>query len=286
MKIIHLINPFAAPDNAENQITQKLTLASIVKAKDAFSRNGSVEVFATCFENEQIELPIEISQTAHLISSVADLHSFSSKKRLPFIADIFSKFDFLEGDYFIYSNIDIALKPDFYNFVYDEIQKGFDALIINRRRIPYKEYSPSDLPALYKITGKTHPGFDCFVFKSGLQQQFELKRICVGIPFVEASIVHNLFCFASRPKLYPDEDLTFHLGMEIFKDRDTQLYWHNRITFFKEIKPALWPKFNIKKFPFFDKGFPFRYWYWAKNPALFTLMNLKLDLRRIGINLK
>ncbi len=286
MKIIHLINPFASAANSENDITQKLTFASVEAAKAAFSRKGAVEVYFTKFENEQIDTPADFLSAPLLRQSVKDKPEFSTLKQLPFIAELFSIFNTLEADYFIYTNIDIALKPEFYNFVFDEIKKGYDTLIINRRRIPYKPYTAADLPLLYKLKGKTHPGFDCFVFKSGMQKRFEMEDICVGIPFVEATVAHNLFCFANNPKLFPNEDVTFHLGMEIFKPRDKQLYWHNRKTFFRKIKPKLWERFDIKKFPYFEKGFPLRYWYWANNPALFTLMNLKLDLRRIGINLK
>ncbi len=59
------------------------------------------------------------------------------------------------------------------------------------------------------------------------------------------------------------------------------LYWHNRREFFGRIKPALWAKFDIRKFPFYGYGFPMRYVKWGLNPALFVLMNLKLDLRRL-----
>ena len=69
--------------------------------------------------------------------------------------------------------------------------------------------------------------------------------------------------------------------MEIFKKRNKVLYWHNRHEFFGRIKPALWRKFDIRKFPFYGYGFPMRYIKWGLNPALFTLMNLKLDLRRL-----
>jgi hypothetical protein len=283
MKIVHLVNPFHTEIGSQDYVAQRLTLASMVSARNNFRRNGEICLVATFFEDEILDIPIEFHLAPFLSQSVKNIKGFSSKKKLPFIAEIFDKFNFFQADYIIYTNVDIALKPEFYNFIFDELQNGFDALIINRRRIPYHNYSPMDLPKLYNLKGKTHPGFDCFVIKNGLQKKFVLDNICVGIPFIEAAVMHNILAFAETPRLYPYEDLTFHLGMEIFKPRDQELYWHNRNIFFKKIKPKLWPSLDIRKFPYFEKGFPLRYWHWGLNPALFTLLNLKLDLRRLGV---
>ncbi len=94
----------------------------------------------------------------------------------------------------------------------------YDCLVINRRRIPAGDFTPDDLPKLYPVKGKPHPVLTCFVFRRELVPQMELGSICIGISFVEATLAHNLFALAGRPKLYDKEFLTFHLGMEIFKN--------------------------------------------------------------------
>ena len=81
------------------------------------------------------------------------------------IKDIFEKFNEVDdADYFIYTNVDIALMPYFYNVVFDYIKAGHDAIIINRRRLNKHYSSPNELQFMYADLGKSHPGFDCFIF--------------------------------------------------------------------------------------------------------------------------
>jgi hypothetical protein len=151
--------------------------------------------------------------------------------------------------------------------------------MINRRRIPYGEFGIEDLTKLYLIKGKSHPGFDCFVFKREIFPQFFLDEICIGTPFVEAALAHNLFAFSKNFKLYDQEFLTFHLGMEVMKKHDPEYYWHNRNIFFKKIKPQLWDFWHTRNFPHGNTNFFYRYWRWGTTPSLFFYMNFKIELR-------
>lgn len=281
LKIVHLVNFFECPPHSEDWHSQQLTFVSIKNALQAANEipEVTVEFFTTHFENELLPINEHIENAGFLTKSVNQLPGLTASKRLPLISEIIKSLCRIEADYYIYTNADICLKPNFYKFVSAKIKSGHDAIVINRRRIPYAIYTDKDLPYLFSVKGKKHPGFDCFVFKNGLQQGFQLYEICVGIPFVEASLFYNLWAFANNPILFPDEDLTFHVGMEIFKKRDKKLYWHNRNTFFNHVKPALWQNLRAKKLPWYEEGFPIRYYRWAVNPALFTLMNIKIEIR-------
>lgn len=240
------------------------------------------EVLALTFPEDDETVPAGI-RIAHLPEhSIRELLPEAAAPKLPLLADILqTAYAASDAEYLVYTNADIAVQPHFYRFVLDELAKGYDALIINRRRLPAGNFTPADLDTLYALKGKPHPGFDCFVFRRELVPQMTLGTVCVGIPFVETTLAHNLFALCDHPRLYDREFLTFHLGMEIFKKRNRVLYWHNRRQFFGTVKPALWSRFDIRKFPYGRLGFINRYLKWGLNPALFTLMNLKLDLRRL-----
>jgi hypothetical protein len=281
-KLAHIINPVKVNESHDLYIAQPITFASIFVASDYLENKYVPELLALVFPEDEEIVPAQFKTRQLPNLSIRNIVDDNGMAKLPLLKDILlTAYHSTDAEYIIYTNVDIAVQPNFYEFVYEKIDAGLDGFIINRRRIPAGNFTPNDLEKLYQIEGKPHPGFDCFVFKRELIPLMELGNICIGIPFVEATLAHNLFALCRHFKLFDKEFLTFHLGMEIFKKRNKVLYWHNRHEFFKKIKPALWNKFDIKKFPYFDHGFPMRYIKWGLNPALFTLMNLKLDTRRI-----
>lgn len=247
-------------------------------------KDSVIGFYALTFPEDEGYAPDEFKNITLPNRSIRDVLSNQKLRKLPLLKDLLeAAYKSTKAEYIIFTNVDIAVQPNFYEFVLTKIKAGEDSFMINRRRIPFGNFTPEDLLQLYPIKGKSHPGFDCFVFRRELIPQMKLGEICTGIPFIEATLAHNLYALSRSCTLYDKEFLTFHLGMEIFKKQNKQLYWHNRHQFFRKVKPALWDKFDIRKFPYFSYGFPLRYIKWGLNPALFTLMNLKLDLRRIFV---
>lgn len=173
--------------------------------------------------------------------------------------------------------MDIALMPHFYDAVFALIEKEHDALVINRRRLSHHYSKVEELPLMYADLGKSHPGFDCFVFKSSLLEKFILDEICVGISFLEATLVHNIFSLAENPLYVPDGHYTFHIGMDVLVPRNNEFYRHNRSVFFNKIQPQLKPYFELKKFPYNGLPLPIRALKWMLNPSLFTRNYLQLE---------
>ncbi|MCF8429872.1 MAG: hypothetical protein K9G64_07040, partial [Bacteroidia bacterium] len=202
--------------------------------------------------------------------------------KLPFIKDIFEKFNGVEDvDFLIYTNVDIALMPYFYSAVIAYIHAGHDAIIINRRRLNKHYSSPNDLQLMYADLGKSHPGFDCFIFKKEMLSQFILGNICVGVPFLEATLVHNIVSFAKNPLFVADKHLTFHIGMEVMPKPFKPYYLHNRVEFFKNIYPKLKPFFKLQKFPYAELPLYKRAIKWMLNPSIFTLNYIDLERKNI-----
>lgn len=244
-----------------------------------YSKYGAqIELYTTQYEEDKSIIPTEFTQLSNLNRSVLDINTSLSGKKLPLIADILSKLkEAQDHDYVIFTNMDIALMPYFYDTVFKLLDEGHDALVINRRRLSHNYSKIEELPLMYADLGKSHPGFDCFVFKNSLLEKFILDEICVGISFLEATLIHNMFSFADNPLYLPDQHLTFHIGMDVLVPRNNAFYKHNRRCFFDKIQPHLKPYFDLKKFPYNGLSLPKRAFKWMLNPSLFTRNYLNLE---------
>ncbi len=277
ISIAHIINPVKAKEGSELFIAQPIVFESMRKAK-AFATLLDVKLFSAQYGEDTEIVPDDFQKTQNLEKAI----QINGKKKLPLIKDILQRlYESSTAEYFIYTNTDIIVLPQFYETVAKIIEQGYDTFIINRRRIPKIYNSVNDLPFIYSDIGKSHPGFDCFVFKRELFPKFTLGEICVGIPFVEATLMHNLFAHAQKCKLFDNLHLTTHIGMNVMPKRDEEYYLHNRKEF-EKIKKELQPLLSVKKMPYAEYSFLTRTFKKALNPAIFTMMNLELEKKTIG----
>lgn len=247
-------------------------------AKHFSKFNEQISLFSTQFEEDKAIIPDFVNPLSNLSRSVLDLNPKLKNRKLPLIADILAKSSEIKHfDYLIFTNMDIALMPYFYDVVFEKIHAGHDALVINRRRLSKKYSKIEELPLMYADLGKSHPGFDCFVMHKDLLNQFVLDEICVGISFLEVSLVNNVFSFAKNPLYLPDKHLTFHLGMDVLVPRNNAFYQHNRRSYFDNIQPKIKMHFELKKLPYGSLPWPSRMVKWILNPSLFTRNYLELE---------
>ena len=287
IQLVHIINPVKVNKNSDLFIAQPITFSSMIAAKNHSKHKDQILQCTTQYEEDVEFIPAEFTKLSNLNRSVIDLNSLLKGRKLPLINDILQKIQEVENcDYCVFSNVDIALMPQFYDVVFYNIKKGHDAIVINRRRLNNEYSSVEELPLMYSDLGKSHPGFDCFVFKKELMNSFVLDEICVGVPFLEAAMVHNIFSFANNPLFIPDAHLTFHIGMDVMANNNNEYYKHNRKVFFKSIYPKLKPHFSLIKFPYGSLNFPNRMIKWALNPSLFTLNYLNLENKNAVQKLK
>lgn len=285
--IAHIINPVKVNESSDLYNSQFITFASIENAKKYCNCQAEITICTTQFEEDKSIIPDCFTVLSNLAYSILDINKKLSGKKLPLIKDILLKTNEIPNtDYIIYSNSDIALMPFFYDFVFEKIKEKHDAIIVNRRRIPKKFNSKEQLPQMYAELGKSHPGFDCFIFKKELLSKFILGNICVGIPFLEVTLIHNVIAFAQTPLFVFDKHLTFHIGMEVMPKRDSDYYWANRTEFFVNIYPKLKPYFSLKKFPYAYLPFYKRAIKWVLNPSLFTSNYLHLEGRNLTSKFK
>lgn len=287
MKIAHIINPVKVGEHSDLFVAQPITFESMRIAKEFSVQKDNIELCSTQYEEDLSTIPAQFTILSNLNKSIKDIQPGLTEKKLPLIRDVLEKLKEVEAaDYYIYSNVDIALMPQFYDCIYSYISEGYDTIIINRRRLQKKYKEVKDLPRMYADLGKSHPGFDCFVFKKELLDKMVLGNICIGVPFIEATLVHNLFSFANKPLFIADAHLTFHIGMEVLNFKKNALYWHNRREFFNTIQPQLQPYYSIKKFPYNSLPIHKRAIKWMLNPSLFTRNYIDLEGKSIYEKIK
>lgn len=250
----------------------------MLRAKEFSSFKDQIQLVTTQYEEDVAIIPQGFQVLSNLEQSILDVNPALNGKKLPLIKDILSKTsEVSDFDFIIYTNMDIALMPGFYDAVFAYLEEGHDVVVINRRRLSGDYSKVSELPMMYADMGKSHPGFDCFVFHKDLLPKLILEDICIGISFLEATLVHNLFSFAVNPLFVPDKHLTFHIGMDVLVPRSNAFYFHNRTTFFQKIYPKLKPYFDLKKFPYGTMPIYKRSIKWMLNPSLFTRNYLNLE---------
>jgi hypothetical protein len=110
--------------------------------------------------------------------------------------------------------------PHFYAVVADILSRGYETLTIFRRTIPPISPDPDFLPRMYSEYGRTHDGFDCFVFPLSRFADYVRSDACVGRGFVMRSLLYNMVANSAKMAIVRKAHLTFHLGDDkIWTDR-------------------------------------------------------------------
>jgi hypothetical protein len=282
---VHIINPFQPPQSSDLHFAQQVTFETIRRSKKAAYGIVDVAVCCVTYPEDLSVIPNDFTALPYLQLSVLDKGSFKTPRKLPLIAEILNvAFQHVEADFYIYSNIDISLYPDFYVKLHTYLNQGYDALLINRRRIKPLYHSLHDLDLILQQPGKSHPGFDCFVFHRSLYSKLYLADICIGVPFFEISFSQNLFAYAKNLYWLRSIDHTFHIGMEIFKHRQPKEYVkYNREQYYQVIK-KIFSDLDINKIPFSDHSLLVRFFKWGIHPCFPIRLMTELQLKAWGIN--
>ncbi|MBL4709587.1 MAG: hypothetical protein JKY48_14230 [Flavobacteriales bacterium] len=281
--IAHIVNPFIAASSSDLSWAQPITFESMRRARRKARDYVDVKLYSAQFKEDRSIVPESFLKTNDLERSVLDLETFKTKLKLPIIGDILNRlYQESEAEYLIYTNIDIGLYPDFYLKVNQFIDRGYDAFIINRRRLTDELNRVDELEKIYGEKGRSHPGFDCFVFHRDLFPHFQLADICIGVPFIGITLSQNLFAVAKNFQLFEEEKLSFHLGEEIFAKRAPKEYFkYNQKQFWKAMNSELKKELDIRKFPYSKQNYFVRWIKWGLQPSIPIRLAIKLEYKRI-----
>jgi hypothetical protein len=252
MKIAHIVNVLEISEvnrSSYLHIAQPITIQSMVDAKTK-TQDCEVELFAIKNKYDNIKLPPEFNFTNDLERCCCDISdSLPKEKSLPLIGDILSNlFNASDAEYFVYTNIDIGLLPDFYNFINREIKSGVEALCINRRDMPKhingKKIDINNFKILFSKKGKYHPGADCFMFKRESFMKMNLGNVFIGVPPIGTVLLNeikkasNNFRWINRKDRVEnrrngnktfEQLLTFHIGSDRNWQQKNNPYWAENI---------------------------------------------------------
>lgn len=217
LKIAHIINPVIVDVESDLYYAQPIIFESLKIAKEFANKNVEVKHFSAQFEEDLKLVPNWIQSTPNLERSVLDIKTFQKSKKLPLIGDILDKLIHAQPNahYYIYSNVDIGLKPHFYLFITKMIQNGVDAIAINRNDIPDHYKSIDELPEIYGEIGKPHKGIDCFVFSAEHARKYDFQQSIIGSGPVGLCFIANMITYSNNFKWIENRDLTFHIGENI-----------------------------------------------------------------------
>lgn len=277
MKIAHIINPFNGSN--EHISMQTITFESLKCAKE-YTTNCEVELVSTHFNEDEIIIPNFITKRITLKKSVLDYNKKLSKRALPTLKDILTNtVAATDADYIVFTNIDIGVQQNFYQTVKEIIDQGHDSFVINRRRVGEQYQYNEQLNQIYADAGELHNGYDCFVFKKELFNQFQLGDVCIGIPHVGNTLFFNLMCFAKSFRLYTNKHLTFHIGYDLVKPWGSPVFLSHNKTEYLKVIAALKKHLTIKNVPGSGLSFFKRHLKWLMNPTIHYPTIAALDFK-------
>ncbi|RPJ75271.1 MAG: hypothetical protein EHM20_09215, partial [Alphaproteobacteria bacterium] len=212
MKLFHVTSPVKVSEDRDLFFAQPVTFETFKLAKEFSAPSLSVEQCTVQFEEDCEVVPSHIRILDNLLGSILDLGDFAYK--YPFMKEILDiTYNNSVGyDYIVFSHVDISLMPYFYNSVLELINKGHDAIIINRRSIADRFKTKDDLPLMWAEVGEIHPGWDCFVFKRNLYPKFNLEKGVIGAVSSGRILFYNLMFHSEQLLELKNSHLTFHLG--------------------------------------------------------------------------
>jgi hypothetical protein len=173
-----------------------------------------VRLYAAHFAEDAASVPDQFHKTPVLARSTLDLAGSENGRKLPFIGDILRRLyaAAVDADYLVYTNVDIALLPNFYVTVNRLVDRGHDALTVNPRQISETLHALGDIPIMWAEGDEFRKGWDCFVFRRETFPQMDLGDVCIGALNIGRALLLNLILTARNFTEFTKLHLTFHIG--------------------------------------------------------------------------
>jgi len=258
ISLAHVINPVVVDHTSDLIAAQPITFETMRVAKEFSKNRVDVDLCAVQFYDEpRIPVPGEFIKLPDLTRSIADIKAFKRKRKLVLIKDILDALSKSSlAEYFIYTNVDIALQPYFYLMVSCIVRQGYDAFIINRRTIPEAYTRIEQIPLMYAELGEKHRGWDCFIFHRSLYPRFRLGTACIGSGWIGRLMITNMSALAKKFEIFTDLHVTFHIGN---KKAWKAPPWDDYLEHNKNECRRILEDFDLKYGPFDRSGLPGRF---------------------------
>ena len=216
----HVINPFRAKPGSEHARASDVTWRTL-DAAIAQARINQIEVdlCAAILPGDEEAVVARSARTVRLTRTVQDVASLAPVRHFPLIADILSSGAAASThSHLIYSNMDIAVQPQFYVALAEILRHRVPAgasLAVSRINIDAALWD-RELHEMYAADGDQGVGYDCFVIPREVVGRLDLGHCCIGaahfdyLLFIELDVLSD-----GGVRLFDNERLTFHLGNDI-----------------------------------------------------------------------
>jgi hypothetical protein len=229
----HIVNPFLAPEGSEHSIASRITFASLRRAvHEARTAGLDVEVRAVVLSGDEGAIEPPAIQGMPLTRTVQQIRELHPVRPLPLISDILIQGSTgATGEYIVFTNMDIAVQPNFYIGLRDLIANRFGPFtpfVVYRRNIDVRFSRADQLAEMYGAEGTVGYGFDCFVFNLRYIGELDLGNCCIGSAHFDNLLFMGLDAASGfRMGRVRDIPLTFHIGNEIGWTRHMDYIEHN-----------------------------------------------------------
>ena len=211
LRIRHVIPTVGGSAPAQLVEVQDVTFRSIERALRCVDPDVDVDVRAVRFPDEPVDAPW-LTDVPILERSILDLGEFTIPRRLPLLPDVLSGLgDPSEYDVAVFTNVDIAIQPLFYDLISGIVDDGYDAFTINRRTV-FPRFARTSLARLAATGGAVHPGHDCFVMATRVVGQLDVGDVALGVRWVARTLLWELQLLANRYRTFGNLHATFHVG--------------------------------------------------------------------------
>jgi hypothetical protein len=225
IRLVHIVNPVNVPEDHDLARAQSVTYHSMREAAAFAVRNDSalnIEFVSTQFSEDEAAVPEDFIKLPNLNRDCSKVGNFGTLRKLPLVDEVICRareyaetsLTKNEQTFIVFTNVDIGLLPHFYCYAAWLIRVGHDVSIINRRQIKDCYGGVEDLPKMLSDFGYTHPGLDCFIFKSEYVDKFVSHDSIIGMAHVMRPLYFNLMVLARNPVLLTDAHATFHIGID------------------------------------------------------------------------
>ncbi|MBP7865995.1 MAG: hypothetical protein KA419_08585 [Acidobacteria bacterium] len=228
LSFAHLVNPVRVGPASDLYAAQPVTFESMRRARDRAAAEGlSVTLLSAQYPEDRERVPSGFTPTPDLAFSSADIGAFRVPRKLPLFADLLARlYGGSPADILVYTNVDIALQPDFYLTVAGWLSGGADSAVVNRRTVAADPDQARDLEWLAAQPGERHRGYDCFVFRRGLLADVDFGRLLIGVAGFGKTVVAALSSLDPGFRLEKDAHLTFHINNDRpWRDEALDDYW-------------------------------------------------------------
>lgn len=223
LRVAHVISPVPWKDEVQDAVLRSLVAAK-QHAEDwrPSSLKINVSIHAAQVAGESaIPLPVGIQRAAFLHRSTAT--EYGCRRSIPFPADMMNTLQSEAPDaaLFVLSNADIAVVPEFYQWIVTKYLMEVKAMNILKVMIPRTcrgQFVGNDLAAAYEVARRlpqTHPGSDMFVWDASKTDSIIASTgdVFFGYPPV-GQVIQDAMSQELQVSIVRGEHLTFHFGAE------------------------------------------------------------------------